>query len=138
MQAIHILLTTLFLVWLATSSSGSSPSAFSSSSSSSTSLIKLLTLEHNNAKWWSIITDGVCSHSSQLLARNLFFGYMFGRVVNNTESGGALWLTFLLSAAGAWLAAAASLRQPRRCLFMLVDCLSNTPGQKVVLSNSSG
>jgi hypothetical protein len=35
-----------------------------------------------------------------LLARNLFCGYMFGRVVDNTEGGTALWLTWLLSALG--------------------------------------
>ena len=49
------------------------------------------------------LVDGFCSHSNQLLARNLFFGYMFGRVVDNTESGGALWLTFLLSVASGFL-----------------------------------
>jgi membrane associated rhomboid family serine protease len=42
------------------------------------------------------------SSSSALLARNLFFAYMFGRVVENTESSGALWLAFLMSAVGAF------------------------------------
>lgn len=80
----------MVLVWVATSSSsGSLPIS-----------LKLLSLEHNWAKWWSVLTDGFCSASGQLLARNLFFGYMFGRVVENSESSGALWLTFLLSAAG--------------------------------------
>ncbi|KAF6259684.1 hypothetical protein COO60DRAFT_1460076 [Scenedesmus sp. NREL 46B-D3] len=57
------------------------------------------------SSWWSPLTDAFCSTSGQLLARNLFFGYMFGRVVENTESGGALWLTYLLGAAGGSTAA---------------------------------
>lgn len=90
MQAIHILLSTLVLVWLAASSSSL---AFVSP--------KLLLLDQGlNNKWWAPLTDAFCSASGQLLARNLFFGYMFGRVVENTESGGALWLTYLLGAAG--------------------------------------
>jgi hypothetical protein len=35
-----------------------------------------------------------------LLARNLFCGYMFGRVVDNTEGSFALWLTWVMSALG--------------------------------------
>jgi hypothetical protein len=46
------------------------------------------------------LTDAVSSSSSALLARNLFFGYMFGRVVENTGGSGALWLTYVLSAVG--------------------------------------
>jgi hypothetical protein len=64
------------------------------------SAVKLLALEHNPAKWWSPLTDAFCSYSGQHLARNLFFGYMFGRVVQNTESNSALWVSYLLSAAG--------------------------------------
>ncbi|WIA42898.1 hypothetical protein OEZ86_008813 [Tetradesmus obliquus] len=101
-QAIHILLSTLVLVWLAASSSSLpfvSP--------------KLLLLDQGlNNKWWAPLTDAFCSASGQLLAQNLFFGYMFGRVVENTESGGALWLTYLLGAAGG--SAAALLLLPRR------------------------
>jgi membrane associated rhomboid family serine protease len=84
-----VLLTALILVWLAASSSSLpfiSP--------------KLLLLEQGLGKWWTPVTDAFCSASGQLLARNLFFGYMFGRVVENTESSGALWLTFLLGSAG--------------------------------------
>jgi membrane associated rhomboid family serine protease len=88
-QAIHTLLSALVLVWLAASSS-SLP--FISS--------KLLLLDQGLGRWWAPLTDAFCSASGQLLARNLFFGYMFGRVVENTESGGALWLTYLLGAAG--------------------------------------
>jgi membrane associated rhomboid family serine protease len=88
-QAIHVLLSALVLVWLA-------------ANSSSLPIIcpKLLLLDQSIGKWWSPLTDAFCSASVQLLARNLFFGYMFGRVVENTESGGALWLTYLLGAAG--------------------------------------
>lgn len=53
------------------------------------------------SKGLCLLTDALLSPSSTLLARNLFFGYMFGRVVENTESSGALWLTFVLSALGA-------------------------------------
>jgi membrane associated rhomboid family serine protease len=88
-QGIHILLTALILVWLA-------------ASSSSLPIIspKLLLLEQGCGKWWALLTDAFCSASGQLLARNLFLGYMFGRVVENTESSGALWLTYLLGTAG--------------------------------------
>jgi membrane associated rhomboid family serine protease len=84
-----VLLSALILAWLATSSSSLpfiSP--------------KLLLLEQGFGKWWALATDAFCSASGQLLARNLFLGYMFGRVVENTESSGALWLTYLLGSAG--------------------------------------
>jgi hypothetical protein len=53
-------------------------------------------------RWWTLLSDALVSTSSGALARSLFFGYMFGRVVQNTEGGGALAATFTLSALGAW------------------------------------
>lgn len=61
---------------------------------------KLLSLEHGLDKWWSPVTDAFSSSSGQILARNLFFCYMFGRVVENSDSTGALWMTYLMSAVG--------------------------------------
>eukprot|EP00775_Hariotina_reticulata_P001907 gene1905-biopygen3393 len=99
-QGVHLLLVSLVLVW-----------ALSNSTNSPVSILKLLSLEHNPAKWWSRFTDGFCSCSRQQLARNLFFGYMFGRVVQNTESSSALWASYLLSAAGGSCAACLLLPQ---------------------------
>eukprot|EP00878_Enallax_costatus_P010323 GHUV01010775.1.p2 GENE.GHUV01010775.1~~GHUV01010775.1.p2 ORF type:complete len:175 (+),score=38.89 GHUV01010775.1:748-1272(+) len=78
-QGIHILLSTLAIVWLITSSSALPAIS-----------VKVLSLEHSMDKWWSAVTDAFVSSSSQALARNFFFGYMFGRVVENSESTGAL------------------------------------------------
>lgn len=78
--------------------------------------IKLLSLDHisssgsGGAGWLARLlcplTDALLSPSSGLLARNLFMGYMFGRVVDNTEGGTALVGTFVLSALGERLGSA--------------------------------
>jgi hypothetical protein len=66
------------------------------------------TLALDRARLWTAVADAWLSPGFDLLARNLFFGYMFGRVVDNVEGGQGLWLTYLLSAAGelgvGWLA----------------------------------
>lgn len=89
MQGIHVLLSILVIVWLITSSS-TLPAVSA----------KLLSLENSPHKWWSFVTDAFVSNSSEQLFRNLFMGYMFGRVVENSESTKALWITYLMSAAG--------------------------------------
>jgi len=55
---------------------------------------------NHEAHWWAFVTDAFWSASSEQLARNVFLTYMFGRVVQNTESSRALWLVYLLSAVG--------------------------------------
>eukprot|EP00879_Flechtneria_rotunda_P011931 GHRR01012462.1.p1 GENE.GHRR01012462.1~~GHRR01012462.1.p1 ORF type:complete len:253 (+),score=92.03 GHRR01012462.1:1396-2154(+) len=93
-QGIHFLLCSLVVVYLLTTSN------------SCPVTVKLLSLENTTSKWWSVVTDAFVSPTIDLLARNLFFGYMFGRVIQNSESGKALWLTYLTSAGGgaaAWL-----------------------------------
>jgi len=99
-QAIHILLCCYVAVWLLT--------ALPLSSSGPLVPLKLLSLDQLSssssgpfARGLCLLTDALLSPSSTLLARNLFFGYMFGRVVENTESSSTLWLTFALSALGA-------------------------------------
>lgn len=84
------MLSTMVLVWLITNSNALPTVSF-----------KVLSLEHCPDKWWSAITDAFVSSNSHALARNVFLGYMFGRVVENSESTGALWLTYLTSAVGA-------------------------------------
>ena len=98
-QAIHILLCCYVAVWLLT--------AAPLTSSGPLLPLKLLSLDHfssSSSSWLTKclcpFTDALLSPSSTMLARNLFMGYMFGRVVENTESSGALWLTFGLSALG--------------------------------------
>lgn len=110
-QAIHLLLCCYAAAWLLTT--------VPVSSSGPLIPLKLLSLDQissSSSSWLARLlcplTDALSSSSSALLARNLFFSYMFGRVVENTESGGALWLAFLLSAAGASLACVTLL--PRR------------------------
>lgn len=84
---IHYLLGTVMLVWLMGSILGTPMSRF-------------LTLDHSWSRWWTWVTDAFhCSTHAQL-AVSLFLGYMFGRVVENTESTQGLWLTYVLSAAG--------------------------------------
>ena len=98
-QAIHALLCCFLAVWLLTNT----PLLGSSCSG----LLKLLSLDQisSSSSSWLVrllcpLTDAVSSSSNALLARNLFFGYMFGRVVENTGGSGALWLTYVLSAVG--------------------------------------
>jgi membrane associated rhomboid family serine protease len=104
LQAIHVLLACLVLVWLA-GTAGLLPPA-------------QLVLDPSRARWTSLLTDAFACTSSQLLARNAFLVYVFGRVVQNTEGGAAVWCVFLLSALG-------ELHVSQRCACMRpVPCLT--------------
>jgi membrane associated rhomboid family serine protease len=85
-----VLLSCLLLIWMA-------------SCVSDGGVARVLALEHGAHKWWSTVTDSFYSSSRSLLARNLFLGYIFGRVVENTEGPQALWLTHIISSIGGLL-----------------------------------
>lgn len=82
---IHLLLLSLTAVWLLTGVSALLPAS---------------ALALDRVRPWTALTDAWCSPGFDLLARNLFFGYMFGRVVDNVEGSQGLWLSYTLSAAG--------------------------------------
>lgn len=94
MQGIHILLSCMLATWLLAGAGmlGGAP-LFPA---------KMLVLDHMHglSRWWTLLTDAFVSPSIQLLARNVFFGYMFGRSIQNTDGGAAVWTTWFMSALG--------------------------------------
>ncbi|KAI8467468.1 MAG: hypothetical protein J3K34DRAFT_460366 [Monoraphidium minutum] len=102
-RAVHALLLSLAAAWAAAALLGLPPPA---------------ALALDRARPWTALADAWLSPGPELLCRNLFFGYIFGRTVDTVEGGQGLWLTWLLSAAGG--SAAALLLLPRRA--PLVGC----------------
>jgi hypothetical protein len=94
----HALLLSLAAAWAATALLGLLPPA---------------SLALDRARPWTVLSDAWLSPGVDLLARNLFFGYVFGRVVDNVEGGQGLWLSYVLSAAG-WFGAVDSELDLRR------------------------
>lgn len=84
-SGVHALLLSLAAVWAATGPLGLLPPA---------------ALALDRSRWLTVLTDAWLSPGADYLARNLFFGYMFGRAVDNVEGSGGLWITYTLSAAG--------------------------------------
>lgn len=89
-SGIHALLLSLVAAWVLTGVLGVVPPAV---------------LALDRPRLWTALADAWCSPGSDMLARNLFFGYMFGRVVDNVEGGQGLWLSYVLSAIGGSMAA---------------------------------
>ena len=107
--AFHALLASLAAAWALTT--GSSGGAFGGGGA--LALVPAGALALDRARWgWTWLTDAWLSPTPELLARNLFFAYVFGRTVHSAEGGAGLWLTYAASAGGAAAAALALL--PRR------------------------
>ncbi len=103
---IHILLSALIAIWALGSAFGAPASS------------KLLALEGGAGwrKWWAVLTDALWSRTPDLLARNVFMGYVFGRTVESAEGPQGLWLTYALAAAGAGAELGCGLGPVCRCL----------------------
>ncbi|KAH9300912.1 hypothetical protein KI387_012495, partial [Taxus chinensis] len=63
--------------------------------------IKLLYLYHDGPRWFQFITSTFCHINWNHLSSNLFFLYIFGKLVEEEEGGFALWLSYLVTGAGA-------------------------------------
>jgi hypothetical protein len=80
---VHALLLSLAAAWAATGPLG---------------LLSPAALALDRARPWTALADAWLVPSFDLLARDLFFGYMFGRVVDNVEGSRGLWLAWVLAA----------------------------------------
>ncbi|GFP80273.1 hypothetical protein PHJA_000170700 [Phtheirospermum japonicum] len=63
--------------------------------------IKGLYLYHNQPVWYQFITATFCHFNWNHLSSNLFFLYIFGKLVEEDEGNLALWLSYILTGAGA-------------------------------------
>ncbi|KAL8537161.1 hypothetical protein ACS0TY_012370 [Phlomoides rotata] len=63
--------------------------------------IKGLYLYHSQPAWYQFITATFCHFSWNHLSSNLFFLYIFGKLVEEEEGNFALWLSYILTGAGA-------------------------------------
>ncbi|XP_042033901.1 rhomboid-like protein 11, chloroplastic isoform X1 [Salvia splendens] len=64
-------------------------------------LIKELYLYHYNPAWYQFITSTFCHFNWSHLSSNLFFLYIFGKLVEEEEGNFALWISYILTGAGA-------------------------------------
>ncbi|XP_042000496.1 rhomboid-like protein 11, chloroplastic [Salvia splendens] len=64
-------------------------------------LIKELYLYHNQPAWYQFIMSTFCHFNWSHLSSNLFFLYIFGKLVEEEEGNFALWLSYILTGAGA-------------------------------------
>ncbi|KAH7291982.1 hypothetical protein KP509_29G044900 [Ceratopteris richardii] len=65
------------------------------------SSIKALYLYHGWPKWYQFFTATFCHLNWKHLSSNLFFLYIFGKLVEEEERGLGLWISYLVTGAGA-------------------------------------
>lgn len=63
--------------------------------------IRCLYLYHDSPNWYQFITATFCHVNWSHLSSNLFFLYIFGKLVEEEGGGFALWLSYLVTGAGA-------------------------------------
>ncbi|KAL9230323.1 hypothetical protein vseg_005690 [Gypsophila vaccaria] len=63
--------------------------------------IKMLYLYHNRPDWYQFVTAAFCHANWNHLSSNLFFLYIFGKLVEEEEGNLGLWLSYILTGAGA-------------------------------------
>lgn len=63
--------------------------------------IRTLYLYHYRPAWYQFVTAAFCHANWNHLSSNLFFLYIFGKLVEEEEGGFALWLSYIFTAAGA-------------------------------------
>ncbi|XP_065851476.1 rhomboid-like protein 11, chloroplastic isoform X2 [Euphorbia lathyris] len=63
--------------------------------------IKSLYLYHNWPTWYQFVTATFCHASWEHLSSNLFFLYIFGKLVEEEEGNFALWLCYIVTGVGA-------------------------------------
>ncbi|KAG0501501.1 hypothetical protein HPP92_001573 [Vanilla planifolia] len=63
--------------------------------------IRSLYLYHSRPTWYQFVTATFCHVNWSHLSSNLFFLYTFGKLVEEEEGNFALWLSYILTGAGA-------------------------------------
>ncbi|KAI9106494.1 hypothetical protein K1719_022022 [Acacia pycnantha] len=63
--------------------------------------IKALYLYHNRPAWYQFLTATFCHANWNHLSSNLFFLYIFGKLVEEEEGNFGLWLSYFLTGVGA-------------------------------------
>ncbi|KAJ0989263.1 hypothetical protein J5N97_007619 [Dioscorea zingiberensis] len=63
--------------------------------------IKALYLYHSQPAWYQFVTATFCHANWNHLSSNLFFLYIFGKLVEEEEGNFALWISYLLTGVGA-------------------------------------
>ncbi|XP_010925849.1 rhomboid-like protein 11, chloroplastic isoform X2 [Elaeis guineensis] len=63
--------------------------------------VKTLYLYHGWPSWYQFVTATFCHANWQHLSSNLFFLYIFGKLVEEEEGNLALWISYILTGAGA-------------------------------------
>ncbi|KAL5729231.1 Rhomboid-like protein 11 [Ranunculus cassubicifolius] len=63
--------------------------------------IKALYFYHNQPAWYQFVTSTFCHANWNHLSSNLFFLYIFGKLVEEEEGNFALWTSYFLTGAGA-------------------------------------
>ncbi|EOA21297.1 hypothetical protein CARUB_v10001656mg [Capsella rubella] len=63
--------------------------------------IKSLYLYHNFPVWYQFVTATFCHANWKHLSSNLFFLYIFGKLVEEEEGNFGLWLSYLVTGVGA-------------------------------------
>lgn len=63
--------------------------------------IKALYLYHSWPAWYQFVTATFCHANWNHLSSNLFFLYIFGKLVEEEEGNFALWISYVLTGAGA-------------------------------------
>ncbi|KAJ0031978.1 hypothetical protein Pint_12792 [Pistacia integerrima] len=63
--------------------------------------IKSLYFYHNRPTWYQFVTSTFCHANWNHLSSNLFFLYIFGKLVEEEEGNFALWLSYIFTGAGA-------------------------------------
>lgn len=63
--------------------------------------IKALYLYHNFPVWYQFVTSTFCHANWNHLSSNLFFLYIFGKLVEEEEGNFGVWLSYILTGAGA-------------------------------------
>ncbi|XP_015083216.1 rhomboid-like protein 11, chloroplastic [Solanum pennellii] len=63
--------------------------------------VRALYLYHNWPAWYQFVTATFCHFNWNHLSSNLFFLYIFGKLVEEEEGNFGLWLSYILTGAGA-------------------------------------
>ena len=68
------------------------------------SFVKGLYLNHVRPEWWQFATSTFCHASWEHLSSNIFFLYIFGKLVEEEEGAFGVWMSYLVTGIGANLA----------------------------------
>ena len=68
------------------------------------SFVKTLYLNHARPAWWQVATSTFCHANWAHLSSNIFFLYIFGKLIEEEEGAFGVWMSYLVTGIGANLA----------------------------------